>query len=114
MDDDCEEPPFYMLYRRYGEEETEAVLRDLQLVWISHIHADHHAGLPSVLVARRKALQAAGNPSPPPLLVIGPWPLHGYLKAWNEIEDLCFMFADCRESAVGGMEARAGRFAGNA
>jgi ribonuclease BN (tRNA processing enzyme) len=29
-------------------------LAELRLVWISHIHADHHAGLASILAARQE------------------------------------------------------------
>ena len=35
---------------------AEDALRRLRCVWISHIHADHHVGLPTVLTARRALL----------------------------------------------------------
>ena len=41
---DCGEGTYGQLVRRYGAD-TDAVLAGLRLIWISHIHADHHAGL---------------------------------------------------------------------
>ena len=41
---DCGEGTYGQLVRRYGGA-TGAVLAGLRLIWISHIHADHHAGL---------------------------------------------------------------------
>ena len=53
------------LCRRFGGQVDE-MIASLQLVWISHIHADHHLGLLQVL-QRHTALRL-----PQPLLVIGP------------------------------------------
>ena len=41
---DCGEGTYGQLKRKYGAQADE-VIRRLRLVWISHIHADHHAGL---------------------------------------------------------------------
>ena len=48
----------------------------------------------------------------PPLLVIGPRPLLFSLQAWSRMEHLKYFFVDCRETAEGGMAARAGRYQG--
>ena len=42
---DCGEGTYGQLVRRYGAEGADGVLAGLRLIWISHIHADHHAGL---------------------------------------------------------------------
>lgn len=42
---DCGEGTYGQLVRRYGAEGANGVLAGLRLIWISHIHADHHAGL---------------------------------------------------------------------
>eukprot|EP00976_Prorocentrum_cordatum_P015185 305078-Prorocentrum_minimum.AAC.2 len=42
----------------YGDAGMKRRLAELRLVWISHIHADHHAGLPSVLAARQQVRHA--------------------------------------------------------
>lgn len=43
---DCGEGTYGQLVRRYGQEGALDVVANLGLIWISHIHADHHAGLP--------------------------------------------------------------------
>ena len=42
---DCGEGTYGQLRRRYGVAAADAVVAGLKCVWISHIHADHHAGL---------------------------------------------------------------------
>ena len=62
------------LRRRFGER-TDAVLRQMRLVWISHMHADHHLGLISVLEARTSLVPRE------PLLVLGPLALQTWLRS---------------------------------
>lgn len=48
---DCGENTLGQLKRIYGPEMMKDILRDLKLIWISHVHADHHLGLASVIKA---------------------------------------------------------------
>lgn len=48
---DCGEGTLGQIKRLFGEEETAQILRDLKCIVISHLHADHHLGTPSVLKA---------------------------------------------------------------
>lgn len=48
---DCGENTLGQLKRIYTEEQLAEVLRDLKLIWISHLHADHHLGTTSVVKA---------------------------------------------------------------
>lgn len=48
---DCGENTLGQLKRIYSETELAEVLRDLKLIWISHLHADHHLGTASVVKA---------------------------------------------------------------
>jgi ribonuclease BN (tRNA processing enzyme) len=43
------EGSYGQLVRRYGAAGAQQVVSNLGAVWISHIHADHHAGLPRLL-----------------------------------------------------------------
>ncbi|WWC91109.1 uncharacterized protein L201_006050 [Kwoniella dendrophila CBS 6074] len=52
--------------RRFGKEGTTKLFEDLQMIFISHMHADHHLGLNSVLEERFKLGITA------PLFLIGP------------------------------------------
>ena len=48
---DCGENTLGQLKRIYTAPQLAEVLRDLKLIWISHLHADHHLGLTSVIKA---------------------------------------------------------------
>lgn len=50
---DCGENTLGQLKRVYGEVGLKDILRDLKVIWISHLHADHHLGTVSVIKAWR-------------------------------------------------------------
>jgi len=59
-------------------------LRRLKCIFISHAHADHHAGLPKILAMRKKL-----NPPPTePLYLVSILPIHLYLRDLAHLEDL--------------------------
>lgn len=102
---DCGEASLGQLYRRFGVQGAEAILRRLSLVWISHIHADHHVGLPALLAARTRLL----GPECPPLLVIGPRPLRRALGSYAALEPMRFRFVEAAHTTE---EANASAAAG--
>ena len=55
----------------------------------SHMHADHHVGLVSVLAAR-----ASRHPSLPPLLVVGPTHLGTWLNTYAQLVRSCGVRGD--------------------
>jgi ribonuclease Z len=48
---DCGENTLGQLQRLFNSEELADVLRNLRMIWISHLHADHHLGTASVIKA---------------------------------------------------------------
>jgi ribonuclease Z len=46
---DCGEGSLGQLWRRFGPEGTRRVLEELRMIYISHMHADHHLGLNAIL-----------------------------------------------------------------
>lgn len=48
---DCGENTLGQLRRLFGEAGTRDVLAELRLIWVSHLHADHHLGTASVVRA---------------------------------------------------------------
>ena len=48
---DCGENTLGQLSRLYSAEQLSEMLQDLRLIWISHMHADHHLGLTAVIKA---------------------------------------------------------------
>jgi len=87
---DCGEDSFGQLVRRFGAEEANRIVCNLKLVWISHIHADHHVGLSRLLLARQTAL----GPGCPALPVIGPAPLRRSLNSFRVFGALEYKWID--------------------
>jgi ribonuclease Z len=52
---DCGEGTVGQMYRILGDK-TEDTIMNIKLIWISHLHADHHLGLAKLLVHRQKLL----------------------------------------------------------
>ena len=97
---DCGEGTAAQLTRAYGGPGADKALLSLAGVWVSHIHADHHAGLPGVLAARARAhARVAGGGPPPPLLLLGPDPLRRVLVEYNKLAPTGVVFLDCRDAA---------------
>ena len=66
------------------------VLKGLKLVWVSHIHADHHLGLATILHRR-----AALHPHLPPVTVVGPIDLKPYLEEFAKVVPLSYTYSTC-------------------
>ena len=75
------------------------VLRRLRIVWVSHMHADHHAGLAAVLRARARL-----HPDLPPVAVVGPAALREYLAFFNTVTPLCHTYAACSDDEAARVE----------
>ena len=94
---DAGEGTFGQLNRLYGAAGADARLRRLKMIWISHVHADHHVGVPTLLAERRARMIASGIENPPPLVVVGPPALRRYLLAYEQVQPLCYHFVACHE-----------------
>ena len=58
---DCGENTLGQLKRMYTAPQLAELFHDLKLIWISHLHADHHLGLTSVIKAWYEELHGAGK-----------------------------------------------------
>ncbi|MEW5318244.1 MAG: hypothetical protein WDW38_009482 [Sanguina aurantia] len=73
---DAGEGTYGQLVRMFGPEGAMAQVASLQVVWLSHQHADHVLGLPQLLDVR-----ASLHPPPAhPLLVVGPWVVQRWIQ----------------------------------
>ena len=103
---DCGENTLGQLKRIYTAPQLAEVLRDLKLIWISHLHADHHLGLTSVIkawyeevhgkeeVKRRRQTTTDQMSDPARLLeggkrlfVVGHQLLRRWLEEYSSVED---------------------------
>uniref|UniRef100_A0A060T0B4 ribonuclease Z n=1 Tax=Blastobotrys adeninivorans TaxID=409370 RepID=A0A060T0B4_BLAAD len=78
---DCGEGTLGSMRRYYGEDGVNVRLRELGLISISHLHADHHLGTMSVI---RKWLQV--NPPEKTLYVVGPRYYEQFMNEWAQLE----------------------------
>ncbi|XP_053607367.1 zinc phosphodiesterase ELAC protein 2 isoform X4 [Plodia interpunctella] len=87
---DCGEGTFGQLVRFFGSKRVNSFLRSVRAIYISHLHADHHIGLISVLQARRQAFkdhptQECHSPYEP-VHLLAP----GQIMSWLNMYDLQF------------------------
>eukprot|EP00750_Incisomonas_marina_P017969 INCI2665.2.p1 GENE.INCI2665.2~~INCI2665.2.p1 ORF type:complete len:1073 (-),score=148.70 INCI2665.2:181-3399(-) len=86
---DCGEGSYGQLVQILGVTAALHCVQSLSLVWISHMHADHHLGLIKILAIRSQrhttADGVAAEPQPP-LLVIGPPELRWWLRDYSQVD----------------------------
>ncbi|GAA5867433.1 hypothetical protein JCM1840_002137 [Sporobolomyces johnsonii] len=87
---DAGEGTWGQLARRFGrgkgeeEDSAEDVLRGIKMIFVSHLHQDHHAGLTTILKERAKL----DPPPPDPLTIICPPNARTYLLEQHQLFDL--------------------------
>ncbi|XP_064423716.1 zinc phosphodiesterase ELAC protein 2 isoform X2 [Latimeria chalumnae] len=79
---DCGEGTFGQLSQHYGDQIDE-VLCNLSVVFVSHLHADHHTGLVNLLLQREQALASLGKPFSP-ILLVAPMYIMSWLTRYHE------------------------------
>lgn len=86
---DCGEGTLGQIVRFYGRDESDEILKKLKLIYISHLHADHHLGLINVLNRRRKVTNDK-------VLILAPIQFNSWLSFYNFcIEDISDTFDFC-------------------
>ncbi|KAK0710870.1 hypothetical protein B0H67DRAFT_583597 [Lasiosphaeris hirsuta] len=82
---DCGEGTLGQIRRSFGPEADE-IIENLRMIWISHMHADHHLGISSVLAWRSELVKK--NNTLQPLAVVGPGPINTFIEEYGGIQDL--------------------------
>lgn len=62
---DCGENTLGQLQRVFKPIELREVLKDLRMIWISHLHADHHLGTVSLIKAWHSVVHGPNTTAPP-------------------------------------------------
>ena len=99
------------LERCFGPADAARRIRELRVLWISHMHADHHGGVYPLLLRREQLLQqqqqqqeepgaggggaadgaaARAGGGVEPLLIIGPWPMFRVLQTYSKVAGFSF------------------------
>lgn len=88
---DCGENTLGQLRRMYGAEKADDILSELKVIWISHLHADHHLGTASVIKAWRDATtpKLVGGDLPR-LTVASHQGFTDWLREYADVEDYGF------------------------
>ncbi|XP_066140566.1 ribonuclease Z, mitochondrial [Euwallacea fornicatus] len=82
---DCGEGTYGQILRFFGTDKGNEILTNIDAIYISHLHADHHIGLLGLLQGRRRALNIL-NIDKQPLYLIAP----RQILAWLTFYDKCF------------------------
>lgn len=86
---DAGEGTWGQLVRKYGRDPSSSsnvwqMLRELKCIFISHIHGDHHIGLPKLLAMR----QRLDPPAKEPLYLVANHTVFQYLRDYDGLETL--------------------------
>lgn len=73
---DCGEGTLGQIIRFYGRDGADDILKKLKMIYISHLHADHHLGLINILTRRRKLTSEKA-------LVVAPHQINAWLSFYN-------------------------------
>jgi ribonuclease Z len=84
---DCGEGTDGQLRRALGDEEFKRAMLDLKAIFISHMHADHHLGLASVLARWNKITRDNGQPDAK-LTICAPHQLSTWLTEFAMVQDI--------------------------
>lgn len=83
---DCGEGTFGQMFRVFGIHELNYVIGHLKLIFISHMHADHHLGILRILEYRLKL------DTEQPLIIMGPSELSSWLSSYQQVNDQLFHY----------------------
>ena len=97
---DCGEGTLGQLRRLYPPDQLSEIFRDLRFIWISHMHADHHLGITSVIQAWYKEVHGGqahqeqtnilDKQQHIPLCIVGTAAMAYWLKEWSYAENFGF------------------------
>jgi len=96
---DCGEGTYGQLVRRFGSTEINKVILSIRHIFVSHLHADHHLGLHSILNQWRLLVNAY-QLDLEPISIVGPSGFHMWLLEYSLIEPLHYLFVDFEDLLV--------------
>ncbi|EGC37574.1 hypothetical protein DICPUDRAFT_94050 [Dictyostelium purpureum] len=87
---DAGESTFGQLYRFFGPNKLKKELINLRMIWLSHLHADHHLGIPNLIEKREQFAKELGVEIQP-IYIIGPEPLIKWVTELSSILPMKFV-----------------------
>lgn len=101
------ENSFGTLRRIYKQEEVEMLLDELKMVYLSHLHADHHLGIVDFIREwnSRQEFKFGVNERFEKLIVIAPWQYEYFLQELNRVDPFIntdfIVYISCEEFMLG-------------
>lgn len=83
---DCGEGSYIQLLNHYGAEKTRQFLKSLRVIYITHIHADHHLGLLQLIRERDRVIAEDHAPKDPVFLVL-PFNCGAWVSKFSKMVD---------------------------
>lgn len=92
---DCGEGSLSQIYKCFGRQAGDQIVKDITGVFISHIHGDHHLGVISVLMRIKELKGSESSPKTSPI-IIGPRIYGNWLKKYRKnCHNVGFRFMNC-------------------
>jgi len=85
---DCGEGTLASLKRQFTPSEFRQFFKQLRMIFISHLHADHHLGLIGVLKQYIKIQKSLPQNQRQPIFLFAPWRLIASLYEFNQVENI--------------------------
>src|SRR5271170_661152 len=85
---DCGEGTLGSLNRQFTPSEFSQFFKQLRMIFISHLHADHHLGVIGVLKQYVKIQKSLSPDQRQPIFLIAPWRLVASLYEFNQVENI--------------------------
>ncbi|TID29856.1 hypothetical protein CANINC_001549 [Pichia inconspicua] len=103
---DAGEGSFGTLQRTYKKEEVKMLLDELKMIYLSHLHADHHLGIIDFIKQWNKHEQNEyGFSRSKVLYVVTPWQYDKFLRELNKVDEIVDLkyikYVSCDEFMVG-------------
>ena len=83
---DCGENTLGQLQRIYSATELRSILQNLRMIWISHLHADHHLGTISVLLERAKAFEGLDTEADRTIYLVSEPNMLDFIREYSSVE----------------------------
>ena len=93
---DCGEGSLSQIYRCFPQQVADSIVLNLKVIFISHIHGDHHLGLVSVLQKKENLLRENPSRNVDDTVVIAPKYNINWMTRYTQlIENLSYRTVDC-------------------
>ncbi|KAJ3102173.1 Zinc phosphodiesterase ELAC protein 2 [Phlyctochytrium planicorne] len=74
------------MFRHFGQPRFETEIMNIRIIFVSHLHADHHLGVVGIIKMRKKLFEDHPEITPPNLYILAPAQYIRALREYNDCE----------------------------